>query len=83
MFAESISKGSGASLSFPIGWRTFGLSASSNRYGQTVTGEVTDFATRGKLDGASAWLEQGTSITGGGDVTVAAGFCSIPKAASA
>ncbi|RJX70871.1 ShlB/FhaC/HecB family hemolysin secretion/activation protein [Tsuneonella suprasediminis] len=52
------SKGSGASLSFPMGWWTFGASASSNRYGQTVVGEVTDFATRGKLDAMSVWAER-------------------------
>lgn len=44
------SQGFGGAFSVPAGWWTFSGGGSSNRYRQTVTGEVTTFGTRGTLD---------------------------------
>ncbi len=52
------SKGAYASLSFPLGWWTFGVSGSANRYRQRVLGEVRDFQTRGKLYSAGGFAER-------------------------
>ncbi|MBT2134748.1 ShlB/FhaC/HecB family hemolysin secretion/activation protein [Croceibacterium sp. LX-88] len=52
------SKGSSASVSVPAGWWTLGASASANRHGQRVIGEVASFETRGKLSALSAYGER-------------------------
>lgn len=43
------SQGTQASFSLPLGWWTFGVSGSANRYSSQVLGNVRDFETRGKL----------------------------------
>jgi len=44
------SQGYGATASVPLGWWTLTAGASSNRYSQTVVGEVASFGTRGTLE---------------------------------
>ncbi len=44
------SRGYGATASVPLGWWTISANASSNRYEQTVVGDVSTFGTRGKLE---------------------------------
>lgn len=52
------SRSTGASLSIPFGWWTFGVSANRSRYAQQVRGEVQDFETSGRLDTVSGWVER-------------------------
>ena len=52
------SQGTGMAASLPFGWWTFGISASANRYGQTIIGAVRDFETRGRMRQVSAYAER-------------------------
>ncbi len=52
------SQGIGLNAAIPLGWWSMGLSASANRYGQTIIGEVRNFETRGKLQVVSAFIER-------------------------
>jgi hemolysin activation/secretion protein len=52
------SRGVGGSFSVPAGWWTFSGSGSSNRYKQTVEGEVAAFGTRGTLDRVAVAAER-------------------------
>jgi hemolysin activation/secretion protein len=52
------SRGYGASLSFPMGWWTFGVSGSRNRYDQHIVGEVAEFDTLGRQSNVSGFVER-------------------------
>lgn len=52
------SQGTSVSASIPWGWWTFGVSGSASSYGQTITGEVRDFETRGRLYTVSGFAER-------------------------
>lgn len=52
------SRGVGAAIAVPAGWWTFTAGGSANRYSQTVVGDVSTFATRGKLDRVAAAVER-------------------------
>lgn len=52
------SRGVGASISVPLGWWTFGASASSNRYSQRIEGEVASFDTLGRQRSVSAFASR-------------------------
>jgi hemolysin activation/secretion protein len=52
------STGTGASLTIPHGWWTFGLAASSSRYAQTVQGSVSDFTSSNRLASVAATIER-------------------------
>lgn len=52
------SRGYGASLSFPFGWWTIGVSGSRNRYDQHIIGEVAEFDTLGRQSTVSAFVDR-------------------------
>jgi len=52
------SRGYGGSMSFPLGWWTFGVSGSNSRYSQQVEGEVATFETLGRLGSASVFADR-------------------------
>lgn len=52
------SRGFGGAFSVPAGWWTFSGTGSSNRYRQTVVGEVATFGTRGTLDRVAVAAER-------------------------
>ncbi|WOE74046.1 ShlB/FhaC/HecB family hemolysin secretion/activation protein [Alterisphingorhabdus coralli] len=52
------SSGFFGSLTFPLGWWTFGVSGSANDYSQQVLGEVRDFETSGRLRTVSGFAER-------------------------
>jgi hemolysin activation/secretion protein len=50
-------EGNYATFSIPLGWWTFGVTASTSRYQQQVLGSVANFESLGTQQGVSAWAQ--------------------------